>query len=201
MRKWIIFCLVAAVVPLTACSGNPPMTPEGPDLKATLKATPARSDKLLSWTYTLRNDEKAPIAVFNGTWGDNKPDDLPVVWVVGRSGGTVEVSERLFAPPENVGLARDYTQYGTILAPGAQLTGTADVSLPLRLSHPYDEAFDPPLSFPNDPDEVIFCLGIARAADVGPEPPVTAGAPPLYRHSQSTVDREHLVCALPLRLR
>jgi hypothetical protein len=81
------------------------------------------------------------------------------------------------------------------------------------VNHPYKSIFDPPLELPQDPSKIVFCVGIARAADVPGEPvPEPTGTPPprsspaptgpltYYRHSQSTVDKEHLVCAAPLEL-
>ena len=209
MRVRTGLCLVVLLASLAACTGDDRSTAAGgPDLAATLTAQPAVTAERITWTYTLRNDEAAPIAVFNGAWGDDPPDAGPVSWVVAGPDDTIEVSQRVFAPPPGVGLARDFMQYGTVLQPGATLTGTAMASRPFRVNHPYGSIFEPPLKLPEDPSEVVLCVGIARAADVPSEPvPTPTGASPApagpltyYRHSQSTVDREHLVCAPPLDL-
>ena len=221
MRRRGALCAVALLGALAGalagCSDDGRSTAtHGPGLRATLTAEPTRTDTRITWTYTLRNDETEPIAVFNGAWGDDPPDSGPVTWVVAHDGSddTVEVAQRAFAPPPDVGLARDYMQYGTVLAPGEQLTGVAMASLPLQVRHPYKSIFEPPLELPEDPAEAVFCVGIARAADEPGEPLPTATATPpgaspsaaphgraYYRHSRSTVDHEHLVCTAPLALK
>jgi hypothetical protein len=213
MRVRVALCLFALLGSLAACGDDRSTATGGPDLTATLTAQPAVTAERITWTYTLRNDEASAIAVFNGAWGDDPPEAGPVSWVVAGPDDTIEVSQRVFAPPPGVGLARDYMQYGTVLQPGATLTGTAMASRPFRVNHPYKSIFDPPLELPEDPSKVILCVGIARAADVPGEPvptptatalpgssPAPAGPLTYYRHNQSTVDNEHLVCAPPLEL-
>ena len=216
-----IAALVAATV---ACSADAPPLPDrtGPPVAATLSATLARTPEALTWTWTLRNDEPGEVAVFSGGPGEGPGlSNAPEAFVVPRDDATVEVSQRLFEQPPNVGLARPYTQYGTLLPPGTTLSGTATVRLPLALSHPYGSFFKPRLKLPEDPESVVFCLGVGRAQDFTPpvpfeetgDGPVAPSAAPetLYappdgpappgarkaRYLHGAGDRQYLACAPP----
>ncbi|GAA0796286.1 hypothetical protein [Spirilliplanes yamanashiensis] len=220
--------VVALLTTAVACSGDdgPPLPDRtGPTVAATLTATLTRTPDALTWSWSLRNDEPAEIAVFSGDSADEDgagggSSNSPTAWVVPRDDTTVEVSKRLLAQPPDVGLARPSTQYGTVLPAGTTLAGTATVSLPLRLAHPYRTSFDPPLRLPEDPESVVFCIGVARAegfpprpfetpAGDGPTPAASAGtlyaspdgaAPPgarKARYVHGSGERQHLVCAPP----
>jgi hypothetical protein len=225
----ILTVLAAALLGTAACTDDAPALPDrpGPAVAATLTATFARTPTSLTWTYTLRNDEPGEIAVFSGGSADSDGgvSNSTGAWVVPRDDTTVEVSQRLFDQPPGVGLARPYTQFGTVLPAGAVLSGSATVRLPLQVSHPYDFAFDPPLRLGEQAGKVVFCVGVARAADLPPTPlptptagdlpqpsagaqqslyaapdgPAPAGARKArYVHAGS--DRQHLACAAPVNL-
>jgi len=164
---------------LVACTDEAVTLPEasGPVVSATLTAELTRTESALTWTYRLRNDEPAEIAVFSGDPADDNPAGrapTTTAWVVPRDDDTVEVSQRLLAPPPNVGLYRYYTQFGVVLPARGELTGSATVPLPLTVSHPYKSVFKPPLRLPDAPRRVVFCLGVARVADAPPRRPPPA---------------------------
>ena len=179
---------ILTLLAVAGCADDESLAPAGPELKATLDARLTRAPATLTWDYTLRNDETEPIAVFHGPLA-GAAGAGPMAWITPRDDETVEVALRLFAPPEGVDLARDVEQSGTVLAPGKSVTGTVAAPIPLELRHPYQSAFDPPLELPDDPATVVFCVGIARVADVGATQP--------YHHNEGTVAHEHLVCADP----
>jgi hypothetical protein len=185
--------LLATTLGLTACSDD---TPAGPDLKTTLDAKLTRTPTRLTWTYTLRNDESSPIVVVNGPLAD-QPDAGPQVWITGRDDDTVEVAYRLLAPPEGVSVARPIDQAGTVVAPGATITGKAEVALPLEVRHPYAGAFDPPMKLPDDPQNLIFCVGVALASEVPPQPQPSSTAGAVYAHTSSAAAHQHLACTDP----
>jgi hypothetical protein len=207
----------AVLLGTAACTEEAPTLPDrpGPTVAATLKATFARTPTALTWTYTLRNDEPAEIAVFNGSSADTDGgvSNSPGAWVVPRDEDTIEVSQRLFAQPPKVGLARPYTQFGTVLPAGSELSGSVTVRLPLKVAHPYGFAFKPALQLPEDAKKVVFCVGVARAKDIPPTPFETSASPQpsLYaspdgpapagarkaRYVHAGGDRQHLVCAPP----
>jgi hypothetical protein len=184
--------LVPAVLSLIALLGAAACTgdePSGPELRATLQAGLTRTPAALTWNYTLRNDEPAPIAVFNGALPE-PAGAPPMAWITGRDDDTVEVAQRILAPPDGVDPARDVTQYGTILAPGASLTGSVTAPNPPQLRHPYQGAGDlDPL--PSTPERVVFCVGIARESEAGAQP---GGGRPLFHHNEGTASHQHLVC-------
>ena len=179
---------ILVLLSVAGCSGDESFEPGGPELKATLDARVTPAPTTLTWDYTLRNDETEPIAVFNGPLGDAAGAG-PMAWITPRDDETAEVALRLLAPPEGVDLARDVEQSGTVLSPGQSLTGTVAAPIPLEVRHPYQSAFDPPLELPDSVAKVVFCLGIARVADVGTTMP--------YHHNEGTVAHEHLICADP----
>ncbi|GAA0796309.1 hypothetical protein [Spirilliplanes yamanashiensis] len=183
----------------------------GPVRSVFLTATLTRTPTALSWDYVLRNDEPTELAVFNGDPADDNPlaeSPSPQAWVVPRDGTTVEVAQRLFAAPPTGGPHRSYLQYGTVLPPGATLSGRVTVPYPLTLTHPYGTAFDPPLRLPDVRERVVFCIGVARPADVpaaarpsgGPADPsaVPGARTQVYAHGADVP--QHLVCAPPERL-
>ncbi|GAA0796313.1 hypothetical protein [Spirilliplanes yamanashiensis] len=221
MRSPAALLALAAVLGAAACTADDRHTlpdPAGPPVAATLTTTFTRAPGHLTWAWTLRNDEPRDIAVFSGTMAGDDGSGSSAdegAWVVPRDSRTVEVSQRLLGPAPNVGLARYHSQYGTVLATGTEVSGTATVRLPLRLSHPYASAFEPALALPDEPDRVIFCVGVGRAADHQPmSRPSASAAPGLYTAADGTApaharkalyllgqnDRQHLVCARPEEL-
>lgn len=175
-----VFSILCAL--LAGCGGS-----AADDPKVTLRVTPAKTDQQLSWQWTLRNDDTAPVVILDGAVDGTS--GLPQVWITPGEDGTVEVAYRWLAPPDGVDVARPVLQAGHTIAPGASASGTAQVSLPLHIRHPYASAFDPPLALPGGPGtDVQFCIGVVRAADVAPQ----AGGS--YAHVGSAVQKQRLVC-------
>lgn len=226
MRLVLALFATAALLGTAACTADRSELPDrpGPAVAATLTATFAATPTSLTWTYTLRNDEAGEIAVFGGSSADTDGgvSNSTSAWVVPRDDTTVEVSQRLLAPPPDVGLARPYTQFGTVLPAGAVLSGSATVKLPLEVAHPYGSFFEPPLKLSEDAGQVVFCVGVAKdippvpidtppADDLTPassEPPILYAAPDgpapegarKARYVHAGGDRQHLACAPPENL-
>ena len=201
---------------LAGCSGDdttPEPTTPRPD--ATFSSEFTRTGSGLRWTYRLRANEPAALLAFNGPDADDPdadhPDADPAVWVTPRDDDTVEVAQRLLAPPDGVDVARPMMVHGTVIAPGQEITGTVEVPLPLAVRHPYQGAFDPPLRLPDGAEEVVFCVGVARESEFVPQPTdqpsatpsatpgATAGPTPgpIYAHLSGSLLRQHLFCSAP----
>lgn len=185
--------VIAAALGLTGCSGTPgaPPTPQPttPRPRVTFTAELTATPESLTWEYSLRNDGTTAVAVFNGP-DRAAPDDDPPVWVVNAGGGRVEVSQRLHDLPEGVLAAEPYYVGGSTLEPGESLTGRASVALPLRLHYPYASVADEGYAPPDDPKDVIFCLGVMERP---------AGAEPVewFAHDAWATGMQHRVCSEP----
>jgi hypothetical protein len=182
MRIRALAALSSLTLLLTGCGGDD--QPQQP--RVTLQATLTRTDTLLSWSWTLRNDDTEAIVILDGPiTGGNQPQ----VWVTPRDDGTIEAAYRFLAPPEGVAVARPILQAGHTVAAGASATGTALVRLPLTVRHPYAGAFDPPLALPGGTPDIAFCVGAVRAKDVAPQP---GGS---YAHLESAAAKQRVTCA------
>ncbi|GAB2617929.1 hypothetical protein Aab01nite_31480 [Paractinoplanes abujensis] len=184
MPRRTIAAAVAALALIPAgCGGNDePTTP-----KAGLQATLTRTDTQLSWQWTLTNDDSTPIVILDGPVTGTT--DLPQLWITPGDGDTVQVAYRFLAPPEGVDVAQPILQTGHTIAAGATASGTAQVTLPLDVRHPYAGTFDPPLSLPDGDPSIRFCVGVVSSADVTPQP---GGA---YAHLESAVAKQRLLCS------
>ena len=187
---------IACVVGLGACSGSPssPTTPQPTTAppSVTFVAELTVTDSALTWDYSLRNDGETAVAVFNGP-DRAAPDDPPPVWVVNAGGGRVEVSQRLHDLPEGVLAEEPSYVGGTTLEPGESLTGRASTTLPLRLHHPWATVADEGYAPPEDPEDVIFCLGIM-------ERPAGAEHVEWFAHDAWATGMQHRVCTDPFPL-
>jgi hypothetical protein len=79
---------------------------------------------------------------------------------------------------------------------GATAEGREIVLLPLAYAPAAPEGGGDPL--PDDPARVVFCVGVARAADFPP-----SGGPEGYRfalHNADNVSRQSLLCSDPFDL-
>jgi hypothetical protein len=209
------FRALAAALAAAALAGSvggctreePPPEPETPRPSAAFSSEFTRTQDGLRWSYRLRNREGAALIAFNGPDADY-PDEGPAIWVTRRDDRTVEVAQRLLAPPEDAGPARPILVHGSIVPPGVEISGTAEVALPLAVRHPYRDAFEPALRLPSDAEEVVFCLGVAREREFVPMPTDPAdrspaaepSAPPpgpRYAHLAGSLLRQHLFCAPP----
>lgn len=166
---------------LAGCGGGGSTGP-----KATLKAALTRTASVLSWQWTLRNDDKVPVVVLDGPVDGTTAQ--PQAWITPGDDDSVEVAYRFLAPPDGVDVTRPVLQAGQTVAPGASASGTTRVALPLAVRHPYAGDFSPPLSLPPGTPEVRFCVGVVNANDVRPQP---GGS---YAHVASAVAGQRLVC-------
>lgn len=161
----------ALILALAGCSSPPEAPPRPwptstpPDVTYTIDITPESNS--LTWDYEVRNDGATVLAVVNGP-DPSAPDEEPPVWVVNAGGGTVEVSQRLHDQPEGLLLEEPIRAGASILRPGESLTGSATVPLALQLHHPHVRADDlesyPGYAVPDDPTDVVFCLGVLEIA-------------------------------------
>lgn len=186
MRRRIIAAPFALAVVLAGC-GNSDSEPREPrEPKATLQATLTRTDTHLSWQWSLRNDDSTPVVVLDGPVAGTA--DQPQVWITPGDNDTVEVAYRFLAPPDGVDVTQPIRQTGRTVAPGASISGTAQVTRPLAVRHPYAGTFDPPLTLPGGSPEVRFCIGVISATDVTPQP---GGA---FAHLSSAVAKQRMTC-------
>jgi len=187
VRARALAALSSLTLLLPGCGGGGDDQPQQPqEPRVTLQATLTRTDTLLSWNWTLRNDDTEPIVILDGPiTGGNQPQ----VWVTPGDDGTVEAAYRFLAPPEGVAVAQPILQAGHTVAAGASATGTAQVRLPLTVRHPYAGSFDPPLALPAGTPDITFCVGAVRAKDVAPQP----GGP--YAHLESAAKQQRVTCA------
>lgn len=191
-----VAALAVATATLVGCSGAPdaPPTPQPttPRPEVTFTAELTATAESLTWEYDLRNDGTTAVAVFNGP-DRAAPDDAPPVWVVNAGGGRVEVSQRLHDLPEGVLAAEPFYVGGTTLEPGESLTGQASTPLPLALSYPYAGAADDAYAPPDDPKDVIFCLGFMAR-------PAGAEHVEWFAHDAWATGMQHRACTEPYRL-
>ncbi len=183
MRRRTVAALSALAAALAGCgtSTDEPSTP-----KAALQATLTRTSTQLTWQWTLRNDESSPIVILDGPVTGTT--DLPQLWITPGHDDTTEVAYRFLAPPDGVDVAQPVLQTGHTIAGGASASGTAQVTLPLAVRHPYASAFDPPLSLPDGEPNTRFCIGVVSSTDVTPQP---GGA---YAHLTSAVAKQRILC-------
>jgi hypothetical protein len=202
------------------CTADEPPRPDTPPPAAAFTSEFARTSATLRWSYRLRNTSAAALLAFNGPNPD-QPADGPAVWIVPGDDGTVQVAQRLLGPPPGVDVGRPVLVHGTVIPPGEEITGAAEVRLPLAVRHPYQGAFDPAVRLPDDAGQVVFCLGVARQSEFVPmptdQPPqptdqptatqasapaATPAAPPgpLYAHLAGSERRQHLFCSPPQRI-
>ena len=177
---------VAALAALSAMAGCDTSTGEPSTPKATLQATLTRTDTQLTWQWTLRNDDNSPIVILDGPVAGTT--DVPQLWITPGDDDTTEVAYRFLAPPDGVDVTQPVLQAGNTIAGGASTSGTAQVTLPLAVRHPYAGAFDPPLSLPGGQPDTRFCIGVVSSIDVSPQP---GGA---YAHLTSAVAKQRTIC-------
>ncbi len=129
-----------------------------------------------------------------------KPD-RDAVYVTGADHGRVVIAKRAFAMPDTTKVTwYAATQVaGTRLPPGGTVTEELTVPLPLRRRHPYgDDIGDGVIKLPEPVKEIVFCLGVARSAEVTvyPSGPL---AQPVLPHLAGTVRGQHLFCSDPVK--
>jgi hypothetical protein len=92
-------------------------------------------------SYVVRNDGDAAILVVRErghrqSSESHAPDVPEAVWVSGGDADTVRVSKELFPVPSGIELHEPYRAPADLVEPGAEMTGTAFLPLPLRTDLP-----------------------------------------------------------------
>lgn len=193
---------------LAGCAQSGPLDrpePESARPDLTFVARSAHTEAAAEWTWSLRNDDDAPVLVFVGIDPQqmSAADPAPV-WVMRAKGSTVEVSQRLIAPPANVAFAAPYGVAAQVLAPGDVLEGTTRAQLPLTTSLPWPEDIDPSRAVPDSPSQVYLCLGVGTWDTFGALPTVGDQGydtpdpdQPYAMHTEWYVAEQHLFCTDP----
>lgn len=151
-------------------------------------------------TYRLVNDGTEPVVV---------PDLLPepsgatvvhrsgTVWATQAGEHGVVLAHAFLGKPETVGEMtwEQIPRVGvTTVEPGATLAVTTGAPVPLRWHHPWGDDFGGgPITLPEDPATVTFCLGVTPASEAGVR--VDDGV--------ATADQEtpqHLLCSATVAL-
>ncbi|WP_155859395.1 hypothetical protein [Cellulomonas sp. KRMCY2] len=179
--------------------------PEGPRPDLTLTAELSQTDTAVGWSWTLRNDDDAPVLVFVGPDPARmSADEPPPTWVLAAKGDTVELAQRLIAPPSDVDFASAYGVAARVLAPGEELTGAAEVRLPLTTTLPWGADIDSSRAVAASPSEVYLCVGVGTTESFGELPTVadqgietTDGDAPYAMHSEWYVAQQHQFCTEP----
>jgi hypothetical protein len=157
--------------------------------------TTVGSSLRIAWTVT--NASGADLVVFD----DRRPDEAAgterygAFVTAGHDDATVEVARRLFPVPDDLEGVRAYGVNANPLPAGASAEGREIVKLPLAYAPAAPEGGGDPL--PADPARVVFCVGVAPAADFPPTPPDD------YRfavHNAGNVSRQSLLCSDPFDL-
>jgi hypothetical protein len=185
-------------------SDDAPDSAEGTD-PATLEVDVETVDAGLRIRWTVTNDGDTPLLVLDDFQGDEPPGE-PVQGAFvtggegdGRGDGVVEVSRRLFPVRADLeGVQQQYGVAATELAPGASATATENVTVPFAFSPaaPVDGGAD----LPDDPAEVVFCLGVADPDRVDVGPLAAAHGHWFVLHSEANAARQTLLCGDPFDL-
>lgn len=120
---WPLTAAVVAGLCLAGCAAQSgPLDrpePESPRPDLAFAAEFSHTDTAVGWSWTLRNDDDAPVLVFVGPDpGRMSADDPAPTWVLAAKGNTVELAQRLIAPPDDVAFASPYGVAARVLAPG-----------------------------------------------------------------------------------
>jgi hypothetical protein len=191
---------VAALLSVAAC--DKAEEPEAPPFDVGLTVAVTREAGALRIDYTLVNRAGETVVAFTGIpAGDTHENPVPdpdAVYVTGRGDGTVEIAKRVFAPPEGAGLAVDFVVRGSALAPQQSVSEVVRVPLPLTARHPYDTA----ARLPEPAKRAVFCVGVAKQAEVAPVPPASGDTDPrpIYAHRASVATNQYLACGEPFDL-
>ncbi|GAA4605617.1 hypothetical protein GCM10023107_72740 [Actinoplanes octamycinicus] len=213
--------LAAVLVAALACGGcdgravepdDPQPVGDGPEVR--FSASVEVGERAVHVRYELTNTSGEPLTVFNRvpsytpSGGLDTPDP-GAVYVVGSTlDGRVQIAKRVFPRPDTDRMTWAMTPRvaATVVAAGVSVGEEFDVPLPLTRRHPYGEDFgDGPIALPDPVRDVVFCLGVARQAEVaryagpvdGPSPVADEISLP---HLSIVTDRQHLSCSAPARL-
>lgn len=192
---------LAALLGPTACSSpaepaDPPATGTEPSVEFTASVTVDGSR--LRVEYRLENRSGEELIVLNRvpsySAAGTPQQDANAVYVTGVAGtGRVQVSKRAFAMPDTGMTWVQAPQVGGVAVPsGHSVQESLTVGLPLQRRHPYgDDVGEGVIKLPDPVTEVVFCVGVVRAADV--QPPV-AGEITLP-HLAAVAEVQHLFCS------
>ncbi len=171
-------------------------TPEPAPGVLDAEITTVGSSLRIAWSVT--NVSGGDLVVFD----DRRPDESPnaerygAFVTAGHEDGTVEVARRLFPVPDDLEGVQAYGVAASTLPAGAKAEGREIVLLPLAYAPAAPAGGGDPL--PDDPARVVFCVGVAPAADFPP-----SGQPEGYRfavHNAGNVSRQSLLCSDPFDL-
>lgn len=202
--------LALGIAGLVACGSDDDDTPgsddsdnvTGPEepVDAELDATVERVGSSLRIAWTVTNNSGEELVVFDNRRPDETGDtERYGSYVVGRDDGSVEISRRLFPVPEDLEGVQAYGVTASLLAAESEASGREIVLLPPEYAPAAPEGGGDPL--PDDPEEAVFCLGVAPADEF----PASASesAPEGYRfaqHSPGNVGLQTVLCSDPFEL-
>jgi hypothetical protein len=209
-RRVFLATVVAAALVATAagCGGDDEPGEGGGGTEVTTGSAPGVLDAeittvgsslRISWRVT--NEADGELVVFDDRRPDVPPDAerLGAFVTAGQGDATVEVARRLFPVPDDLEGVQAYGVTASALAAGATAEGREMVPLPLAYTPAAPEGGGDPL--PEQPDRVVFCVGVAPAEDFPPS--TSPGVPEGYRfarHSAANVAHQTLLCSDPFDL-
>lgn len=112
----------------------------------------------------------------------------------------MQLAQRAFAMPVgDVTWSQPAPAQDVRVGDGQEVTADLTVALPLQRSHPYgDDYGDGPIRLPDPVKDVVFCLGVVRAADVTVSVP--DGQAVTLPNLASTTAIQHLLCSEPIKV-
>lgn len=195
--------VVLGGVVVGACGGDDDVTESGDggvELDAELAVEFERVGESLRMAWTVTNTSGEELVVFDNRRPDESPDaERYGAYVTAGEGDTVEISRRLFPVPDDLEGVAAYGLTASTLAPDGTASGKEIALLPLEYAPAASKGGGDPL--PDDPKQVIFCLGVGAAADFPAS--TSASVPEGYRfarHSSANVERQSVLCSEPFAL-
>lgn len=179
-------------------TNTPSNTKEMTNDKIRLETTITRvNDKQLKVRYKATNTGNIDAFIFNRL--PNRGADVSSVgagkyYLVPTSDGAVEISKRAFFISES-GTASSGTQVlpaAMRLSPGKSFEEEFNVTLPLKISHPYKDVAKLP-AMPNPANKVKFCLGVVQDDIMNARERVINGESLLFLTAEDT-KKQQLVC-------
>jgi len=192
---------LAVGLTLTSCAASrdepTDPTPSGPPPDAAYSVDIATGLAELDISYRLTNRSTEDLVVLNQMPAPPSPPNRDAVSVIGTSpAGRVQIAKRAFAKPDNVYEMQPSMVGGVIVGPGASVTETLRVPMPLQRIAPYRN--DEGITLPDPVIDVVFCVGVLRLT----EAPVATNDGMVVTVSESarTTSVQHLFCSAPYRL-
>ncbi|NUR73660.1 MAG: hypothetical protein HOU81_22815 [Hamadaea sp.] len=193
-RRWFAGGLAALLGGCSAAPAepaDPPASGTPPAIAFTAKV--AVEGQTIHISYQLTNKSADEVLVLDRVPGTD------AVYVVGRSGThLVEIGRRAYAMPDTdkVSWAQAARVGVTKLPPGESVDEQVTLALPLQRRHPYgDDYGDGTIKLPDPIEQVVFCVGVVRAAEAK-----GLAADETLPHLSSTTSVQHLFCSDPVKL-